>query len=56
MTKLYAEIAKMEAQDDGTVKVWGIRLKRGGRFGRRNHRGGSNESGYSRLHEVWRGA
>ncbi|ATL34525.1 TPA: HK97 family phage prohead protease [Neisseria meningitidis] len=23
MTKLYAEIAKMEAQDDGTVKVWG---------------------------------
>lgn len=23
MAKLYAEIAKMEAQDDGTVKVWG---------------------------------
>ena len=23
MTKLYAEITKMEAQDDGTVKVWG---------------------------------
>ncbi|HFB2489624.1 TPA: HK97 family phage prohead protease [Neisseria gonorrhoeae] len=23
MTKLYAQIAKMEAQDDGTVKVWG---------------------------------
>ncbi|HEZ1706873.1 TPA: HK97 family phage prohead protease [Neisseria meningitidis] len=23
MTKLYAEIDKMEAQDDGTVKVWG---------------------------------
>lgn len=23
MTRLYAEIAKMEAQDDGTVKVWG---------------------------------
>ncbi|ARC03399.2 hypothetical protein IBX76_06580 [Neisseria gonorrhoeae] len=23
MTKLYAEIAEMEAQDDGTVKVWG---------------------------------
>ncbi len=23
MTKLYAEIAKMEAQDDGTVKDWG---------------------------------
>ncbi|HEZ4220174.1 TPA: HK97 family phage prohead protease, partial [Neisseria meningitidis] len=23
MTKLYAEIAKMETQDDGTVKVWG---------------------------------
>lgn len=23
MTKLYAEISKMEAQDDGTIKVWG---------------------------------
>lgn len=23
MTKLYAEIAKMEQQDDGTIKVWG---------------------------------
>lgn len=23
MTKLYAEIAKMETQDDDTVKVWG---------------------------------
>ena len=23
MAKLYAEITKMEAQDDGTVKVWG---------------------------------
>ncbi|EMT3045717.1 caudovirus prohead protease, partial [Neisseria gonorrhoeae] len=23
MTKLYAQIAKTEAQDDGTVKVWG---------------------------------
>ncbi|WP_409261978.1 hypothetical protein [Neisseria gonorrhoeae] len=39
MTKLYAQIAKTEAQDDGTVKVWGM-LERSGRFGQRSRRGG----------------
>ncbi len=56
MTKLYAEIAEMEAQDDGTVKSLGLCLKRGGRFGRRSHRGGGYEGGDSRLYEVRRGA